>query len=137
MKLKLIGSLFVALIFYLITILINLFQFNPLPDVFRSGLKISITAFVFTLVLSFVLEFFEDDKKEEIDNNKGNRNKEGKQPKGKVSQKYKTNDKNSSKQSTINNQSSENNTDNSSNVNKQRKEEFNEMEPPVIEYEEK
>ncbi|MDZ7672985.1 MAG: hypothetical protein U5K53_09175 [Halanaerobiales bacterium] len=137
MKLKLIGSLFVALIFYLITILIKLFQFNPLPEVFRSGLKISITAFVFTLVLSFVLEFFEDDSKEEIVNNKGNKKQEGKQPKGKVSEKYKTNDKNSSKQSTRNNQSSENNIDNNSNVNKKREEEFNQIKPPVIEYEEK
>jgi len=134
MKLKLIGSLFVALIFYLITILINLFQFNPLQDVFRSGLKIAFTVFAFTLVLSFVLEFFKEEKQEEPKKSESDKKQKNNQPKGKVSEKYKNNENNQSKENKTNTKS---NNDSRSEVNKKREEEFNEMEPPVIEYEEK
>ncbi len=134
MKLKLIGSLFVALIFYLFTILINLFQFNPLPDVFRSGLKIAFTVFAFTLVLSFVLEFFKNDNEEESKNIESDKKQKNNQPKGRVSKQYKTSENNKTKQSKANKQS---NNGSSNEANKKREEEFNEMEPPVIEYEEK
>jgi glucan phosphoethanolaminetransferase (alkaline phosphatase superfamily) len=134
MKLKLIGSLFVALIFYLFTILINLFQFNPLQDVFRSGLKIAFTVFAFTLVLSFVLEFFKNDNQEESKNIESNEKQKNNQPKGKVSEQYKNNENNNAKQNKANKPS---NNDSSNETNKKREEEFNEMEPPVIEYEEK
>ena len=134
MKLKITGSIFIALIIYLITVLIGLIQFNPLSEILFSGLKWSITGFIFSLILTYSMELMKT--KEKVGKNKSKQTENvNNQPQGKASKEYSHNsqaqDLNTSKNQQQNEQ--ENNFEKKEEINEEN---FNEMEPPVIEYEE-
>ncbi len=134
MKIKLVGSIFIALIIYLITALIGLIQFNPLSEILFSGLKWSITGFIFTLILTYSMELMKNEQKTE---NKEYNQKEqvNNQPQGKASKEYSQN--NQAQNLNTSNSQQQTEQENTSGKNEEINEEnFNEMEPPVIEYEE-
>ena len=134
MKIKLTGSIFIALIIYLITVLIGLIQFNPLSGVLFSGLKWSITGFAFTLILTYSMELMKT--KQKVEEDKGNPNEQvSNQPQGKASKEYSRN--NQAQDLNASTSQQQNDQENTSEKNEEINEEnFNEMEPPVIEYEE-
>lgn len=133
MKIKLTGSFFIALIIYLITVLIGLIQFSPLSEILFSGLKWSITGFVFTLILSYSMELMKN--KQEIDKNEEKQQEQvNKQPHGKASKEYSQNNQAQDLNASTKQQNKpENNSTKKEEINEDN---FNEMEPPVIEYEE-
>lgn len=134
MKVKLTGSIFIALIIYLITVLFGLIQFNPLKEILFSGLKLSIIGFVLTLILTYSMELMKNEKnvEEESSNKKENVNT---QPQGKASKEYSQNNQAQDlKESKV--QTQDNQEESSNQKEEAKKEGFNEMEPPVIEYEE-
>lgn len=134
MKVKITGSIFIALIIYLITVLIGLIQFNPLPEILFSGLKLSITGFVFTLILSYSMELMKNKKKAE--KNEGKQQEQvNNQPQGKASKEYNRNNQAQDLKASTE-QQQDKQASNSSKKEEIKEENFNEMEPPVIEYEE-
>lgn len=133
MKVKITGSIFIALIIYLITVLIGLIQFNPLPEILFSGLKLSITGFVLTLILTYSMELMKNEEK--VERNEEKQKKQvNNQPQGKASKEYSQNNQAQDLKTSTNQQ--QDNQDNTSKKEEIKEENFNEMEPPVIEYEE-
>ena len=143
MKLKLTGSTFVALIIYLLTTLVKLIQFNPLAEVLMAGLKFAVVGFILTIALSYTLEFMNKPVEETAGESKNEGKQESNsqnstQPKGKAGKEYQKNNATQDNGNAEDNQATQKQNDtseDSANDQWDFDEDFNEMEPPVIEYE--
>ena len=143
MKLKLTGSTFVALIIYLLTTLVKLIQFNPLEEVLMAGLKFAVLGFIFTIAISYTLELMNKPAEETAGKGKGEGKQESKsqnstQPKGKAGKEYQKNNTtqdNGNAEANQETQQQNDTTEDSVNDEWDFDEDFSEMEPPVIEYE--
>ncbi len=137
MKLKLTGSTFAALIVYMVTALIGLIQFKPLFTILISGVKFALTAFVFTLLITYAMEVMNKKAQENASKSKGKDEKE-QQPPGKAGRAY-DKSKASQNQAKPQEKSADKDQKTEDNTNEEDswdfEDDFSEMEPPVIEYE--
>lgn len=137
MKLKLIGSTFAALIVYMLTALIGLFQFNPLSSILVSGVKFALMAFVFIFTISYIMEILNKQAQKTVSKNK-DENKEKQNPPGKAVRAYDENNANQNQTNTQKKAAVNEKPKESSSKKKDDREaedDFSKIKPPVIEYE--
>ena len=129
MKIKIISSTLVALIVYLLTVLIKLIRFEPLYIILISSLQYALIGAVLTFIIIYTMELLGEDPRAKPSKIKEKKNN-NKQTTDKARRSYSQNNK------TAKNQEKEESQQLDYNESDEHKEnDFNEMEPPVIEYE--
>ena len=130
MKIKIISSALVALIVYLLTVLIKLIRFEPLYIILISSLRYALIGAVLTFIIIYTMELLGEESRGKSKKTKQNKNNNNKKSTDKARRSYSQNDKAAKNQEKKESQQLDKNE-----FDEHKEKDFNEIEPPIIEYE--